>query len=70
MHGTGDDDVHFQHSERLVDELVKHGKLFENLAYAKRTNAIREREGTRAHLYASLADFLQRRVPAGPEDRK
>ena len=51
---------------RLVDELVKHGKLFEFLAYPNRSHGIAEGEGTRAHLYASLADFLQRRVPAGP----
>ena len=25
VHGTGDDNVHFQHSERLFDELVMHG---------------------------------------------
>jgi dipeptidyl-peptidase-4 len=66
VHGTGDDNVHFQNSERLFDELVAHGKLFEYLAYPNRTHAIRERPGTRAHLYQSLADFLQRRVPTGP----
>jgi dipeptidyl-peptidase-4 len=66
VHGTGDDNVHFQHSERLFDELVKHGKLFEYLAYPNRTHAIRERDGTREHLYRSIADFLQRRVAAGP----
>ena len=66
VHGTGDDNVHYQNSERLVDELVKHGKLFEFLAYPNRSHGIAEGEGTRAHLYASLADFLQRRVPAGP----
>ncbi|MBL8753021.1 MAG: DPP IV N-terminal domain-containing protein [Planctomycetes bacterium] len=66
VHGTGDDNVHYQHTERLVDTLVAHGKRFEMLAYPNRTHAIRERDGTRAHLYDALADFLQRRVPAGP----
>ncbi len=66
VHGTGDDNVHFQNSERLFDELVKHGKLFEFLGYPNRTHSISERDGTRAHLYGSLADFLQRRVVAGP----
>lgn len=67
VHGTGDDNVHYQNSERLFDELVKHGKLFEFLGYPNRTHSIHERAGTRAHLYGSLADFLQRRVPAGPK---
>jgi dipeptidyl-peptidase-4 len=65
VHGTGDDNVHFQHSERLFDELVAHDKQFEYLAYPNRTHAIREGRNTRAHLYAALADFLNRRVPAG-----
>ncbi|MBL9077987.1 MAG: DPP IV N-terminal domain-containing protein [Planctomycetes bacterium] len=65
VHGTGDDNVHFQHSERLFDELVAQNKLFEYLAYPNRTHAIREGRNTREHLYASLADFLNRRVPPG-----
>ena len=65
MHGTGDDNVHFQNSERLFDELVAHGKIFEYLAYPNRTHGIYEGKGTRAHLYGSLADFLERRVPLG-----
>lgn len=67
VHGTGDDNVHFQNSERLFDELVAHGKLFEYLAYPNRTHSIVERAGTRRHLYASLADFLGRRLPPGPK---
>lgn len=65
VHGTGDDNVHFQNSERLFDELVAHGKMFEYLAYPNRTHGIGEGRGTRAHLYASLLDFLERRVPTG-----
>jgi len=67
VHGTGDDNVHFQHSERLFDELVAHGKQFEYLAYPNRTHALAEGRGTRPHLYRALADYLQRRVPAGPK---
>jgi dipeptidyl-peptidase-4 len=66
VHGTADDNVHYQNSERLVDALIRHGKRFEFLAYPNRSHSIHEGAGTRAHLYGSLADFLQRRVPAGP----
>ncbi|MCR9244103.1 MAG: S9 family peptidase [bacterium] len=65
VHGTGDDNVHFQHSERLFDELVEHDKRFEYLAYPNRTHSIREGKNTRRHLYGSLADFLTRHVPTG-----
>ena len=47
VHGTGDDNVHFQHSERLFDALVAHDKQFEYLAYPNRTHSIREGKGTR-----------------------
>ncbi|HLQ38749.1 MAG TPA: prolyl oligopeptidase family serine peptidase, partial [Planctomycetota bacterium] len=67
VHGTGDDNVHYQNSERLVDELVAAGKQFEFFAYPNRTHAIAEGRGTRTHLYTLLGSFLQRRVPAGPK---
>ncbi|MEO6595586.1 MAG: DPP IV N-terminal domain-containing protein [Planctomycetota bacterium] len=68
VHGTGDDNVHFQHSERLFDELVADDKQFEYLAYPNRTHSLVERKGTRQHLYGALDDFLNRRVPAGPRE--
>lgn len=64
VHGTGDDNVHFQHSERLFDVLVANQKMFEYLAYPNRSHGIYERKGTRQHLYASLANFLNRHIPA------
>jgi dipeptidyl-peptidase-4 len=67
VHGTGDDNVHFQHSERLFDKLVEHDKQFEDLAYPHRTHSLREGKGTRKHLYGALADFLMRRVEPGPK---
>jgi dipeptidyl-peptidase-4 len=66
VHGTADDNVHYQNAERLVDALIAHGKRFEFLAYPNRSHSIHEGKGTRAHLYDSLLDFLRRRVPAGP----
>lgn len=66
VHGSGDDNVHFQNSERLLDMLIAADKHFEFLDYPNRTHAIAEGANTRQHLYGSLADFLQRRVPAGP----
>ena len=66
VHGTGDDNVHFQNSELMFDRLVAAGKLFEYLAYPNRSHSIHEGRGTRAHLYGSLADFVRRRLVAGP----
>lgn len=65
VHGTGDDNVHFQNSERLFDKLVEHNKMFEYLAYPSRSHGIYEGRGTRRHLYGSLANYLKRRVAAG-----
>lgn len=66
VHGTGDDNVHYQNTEALIDELVKHGKQFKMMAYPNRTHGIFEGEGTRRHLYTLLTEFLQENLPAGP----
>jgi dipeptidyl-peptidase-4 len=33
MHGTGDDNVHYQGSERLIDEFIKHNRQFDFMSY-------------------------------------
>jgi len=58
IHGTGDDNVHYQGAERLIDELVKHNKPFEFLSYPNRTHALRERDGTELHMYSSMTRYL------------
>lgn len=58
VHGTGDDNVHFQGSERLVNELIKHGKQFEFFAYPNRSHGIYEGEGTSAHLRTMMTEFV------------
>lgn len=65
IHGTGDDNVHFQNAERLVNELVKHGKQFQYMAYPNRSHGIYEGEGTTAHLKRLFTQFLQEKCPKG-----
>ncbi len=65
IHGTGDDNVHYQSCERLVNELVKQNKLFSMLAYPMRSHGISERENTTLHLYRSMADYWLKNLPSG-----
>lgn len=66
IHGTGDDNVHHQNAEMLVNELVKHGKQFQMMFYPNRTHGIGEGEGTFEHLSALYTRFLKENVPPGP----
>src|SRR5579872_1688948 len=40
VHGSGDDNVHYQGTERLVNRLVERGKPFDLMVYPNRTHAI------------------------------
>ena len=66
IHGTGDDNVHFQGSEKLVNRLVELGKAFEFMAYPNRSHSISEGKGTSLHVYNLLARYLEEHLPAGP----
>ena len=65
IHGTGDDNVHFQNAERLVNELVKYGKLFQYMAYPNRSHGIYEGEGTTEHLKKMFTQYLREKCPPG-----
>lgn len=65
MHGTGDDNVHYQNAEILINELVRQGKLFEFMAYPNRSHGIFEGQGTSAHVTKTILDFIERKSPAG-----
>mgnify|MGYP001219140575 FL=1 len=66
IHGTADDNVHYQGMAKLVDMLVAHNKPFEMLAYPNRSHSIREGKGTTLHLRTAMTEFLQRNLPPGP----
>ena len=50
VHGTGDDNVHYQQTELLINALVAANKPFTMMAYPNRTHSISEGEGTTLHL--------------------
>lgn len=66
VHGTGDDNVHYQGSEALINELVAHNKPFTMMAYPNRTHGISEGHNTTRHLYRLMTDFLLEHLPPGP----
>jgi dipeptidyl-peptidase-4 len=65
IHGTGDDNVHYQNAELLLNELIKHNKQFQFMPYPNRTHGIREGEGTTHHLTTMYTNFLKLHCPPG-----
>jgi dipeptidyl-peptidase-4 len=65
VHGSGDDNVHFQGSERLVNALVAANRPFTLMVYPNRSHCICEGGGTTLHLYSLLTRYLEAHVPAG-----
>jgi dipeptidyl-peptidase-4 len=65
VHGTGDDNVHFQGAEALINKLIESNKHFTMMAYPNRSHGIYEGRGTRRHLYGLMTRYLQENLPAG-----
>jgi len=63
IHGTGDDNVHYQNSEQLVNELIKHNKQFQVMPYPNRSHGIWEGKNTRRHLYTLITNYLLQHCP-------
>ncbi len=66
VHGTGDDNVHFQGSQMLINKLIECGKQFAFMEYPNRTHGIYEGEGTTIHLYTLLSNYLEENLPSTP----
>jgi dipeptidyl-peptidase 4 len=65
VHGSGDDNVHFQGSERLINALVAGDRPFTLMVYPNRSHCICEGRGTTLHIYSLLTRYLEEHVPAG-----
>ncbi len=58
IHGTADDNVHFQNAARMVNALVKAGKQFDSFYYPDRNHGIYG-GNTRLHIYELMTDWLK-----------
>jgi dipeptidyl-peptidase 4 len=65
IHGTGDDNVHYQNAEILVNELIKYNKQFQFMPYPNRSHGISEGEGTALHLATLFTNYLRLYCPPG-----
>lgn len=65
IHGTGDDNVHYQNAELLINELIKHNRQFQFMPYPNRAHGIYEGQGTRMHLNTLFTNYLKQYCPPG-----
>jgi len=67
IHGTGDDNVHYQNTELLMNELIKHNKQFRVMPYPNRSHGIYEGENTVRHMYTLMTNYFLEMNPVGAE---
>ncbi|KLE35789.1 peptidase S9 [Aurantiacibacter luteus] len=65
IHGTGDDNVHYQGTEQLIDRLIATDRDFSVMVYPNRSHGIYERENTSRHLYRTMTNYLLANLPPG-----
>lgn len=61
VHGTADDNVHFQNAVDLMTALIKANKQFEQFSYPNKNHSIYG-GNTRYHLYTLMTDFILRKL--------
>lgn len=68
IHGTADDNVHYQSFEQLADKLIELNKTFDMMIYPDRSHSISEKENTKRHLYHLMTEFLLEKLPPNVSD--
>ena len=63
IHGTADDNVHYQSAEQLIDRLIALNKKFSFMSYPDRSHSINEKDNTRRHLFGLMTDYLNEHLP-------
>ncbi|MBW3546503.1 MAG: prolyl oligopeptidase family serine peptidase, partial [Bacteroidetes bacterium] len=65
IHGTADDNVHYNNAEQLIDELIRHNKQFQVMPYPNRSHGMAEGDGTFEHLTTLFTNYLKQHCPPG-----
>ncbi|MGQ9846060.1 MAG: S9 family peptidase, partial [Bacteroidales bacterium] len=58
IHGTADDNVHFQNSVELIKKLVDNNKDFQTMYYPNSNHGIYTGKNTRYHLFSKMTNFI------------
>jgi dipeptidyl-peptidase-4 len=72
VHGGGDDNVHFQNSEILINALVAANKPFQMMEYPNRTHCVCQGKNTTLHLFSLITRYLDQNLlapPPAPQER-
>jgi dipeptidyl-peptidase-4 len=66
IHGSGDDNVHFQNSEVLINALVAANKPFTMMEYPNRTHCVCQGKNTQVHLFDLITRYLAQHLKGAP----
>ncbi len=74
VHGSGDDNVHYQNTEVLINALVSANKPFTLMEYPNRTHCICQGRNTQLHLFELITRYLDQNLkgagsPTASEER-
>ncbi|MCW8850722.1 MAG: prolyl oligopeptidase family serine peptidase, partial [Melioribacteraceae bacterium] len=62
IHGTGDDNVHYQNTEVVINKLIEHNKIFSVMPYPNRSHGIYEGYNTYLHVYHTMLNYLEKNL--------
>lgn len=61
VHGLADDNVHFQHSAEMANQLILNNKQYDTMIYPNRNHGIGD-SAARLHLYRKMTKFLTEKM--------
>ena len=66
IHGMADDNVHFQHTAEMANQLISNNKQFDTMVYPNRNHGISD-PSAKIHLYTLMTKFLNEKLKVKKE---